>query len=165
MRNQMTVSCLVAAVLMTGLACSSYAGEDKKVALSDVPESAQAAIKKFAGENTVSKIKQKSEDGKIVYEAKLKINDLKQEIEVLADGTVISTEKEIKLSQLPDAVQKAIHEAATGGAVKEVVEENEGGKVSYEAEIVVNGTEKEIKFSSEGKILESEEKHKEKESK
>jgi uncharacterized membrane protein YkoI len=161
----MTVSCLAAAVLMTGLACGTYAGESKKVALSDVPESAQAAIKKFAGENAISKIKQKSEDGKVVYEAKLKVNDLKQEIEVLADGTVITTEKEIRLTQTPDAVQKAINQAATGGTVKEVVEENEGGKVSYEAEIVVNGTKKEIKFSADGKILESEDKDKEKESK
>ncbi|MEZ5942856.1 MAG: hypothetical protein R3C18_15800 [Planctomycetaceae bacterium] len=77
-------------------------------------------------------------------------------------GTAHSEEeKEIGLKEAPKAVQSAIKAflklLPEGAELEELVEEQEGDTVVYEAEFEVPGdVEYEVEFSAQGKILEIE---------
>lgn len=58
-------------------------------------------------------------------------------------------EQEVSFDQLPAAVQSALTAAAEGGKIKEI--ELEDG--IYEADVLINGQETEIKIAPDGKVL------------
>jgi hypothetical protein len=167
MQLRSIVSGIAALALVAGLAINASANEkgkaEKSLTLADVPPAVQAAIKQFAGTNSIQKIKKESEDGKVFFAAKVTINGVKQGIEVSPDGTVTATEKQIPLADAPAAVQTAIKQLAGAGSIDEITEETAGGKKSYEAVVTVNGKTKEADISAEGKISEEEEKGEHKE--
>ena len=162
MQFRSIVSGIAALTLVAGLAVKATAEEkakaEKVLTLADVPAPVQAAIKQFAGSNAIEKITKDSEDNKIVYEASVKINGTKQAIEVLADGTVSLTEKNVALKDTPGAVQAAIKKLAGSGKVDEIVEETSGGKKSYEVAVTIDGKKKEADITADGKIEDGEEK-------
>jgi hypothetical protein len=167
MQLKSIVSGIAVLTLVAGLAIDASAEDkekaEKSLSLADVPPAVQTAIKQFAGTNLVLKIKKESEDGKDFFAAKVTSNGMKQGIEVAPDGTVLATEKQISLGDVPKAVRMAIKELAKDGSIDSVTEEIEGGKKGYEAKVTVNGKTKEADISADGKISEEEEKgdHKE----
>jgi hypothetical protein len=160
MQIRSIVSGIAALALVAGLAVNASAEEkeksEKPLALTDTPAAVQAAIKQFAGSNAIEKITKESEDNTIIYEASVKINGSKQAVEVLADGTVKQTEKNVALSDAPSAVQDAAKKLAGNGTVSEITEETAGGKKSYEVAVMINGKKKEADVSADGKIEEDE---------
>lgn len=115
---------------------------------------------------------------KTIYEAKVEVDGKIMEIQVDAAGNVLKMEADdgngkkddddedededededdkqaIALDQLPEAVKAAIVNASEGGTIKEVESEQKDGQTVYEAEVIINGQEFEIKVSADGKILE-----------
>jgi hypothetical protein len=161
MQIRSIVSGIAALALVAGLARSASAGEkdaEKQLLITDTPAPVQAAIRQFAGSNTIEKITSESEDNKVIYEAAVTINGAKQSVEVLADGTVAQTEKTVALKDTPTAVQAAIKKFAGTGTVEEIVEETSGGKKNYEAAVMINGKKKEADIAPDGTIQDGEEK-------
>ena len=68
-----------------------------------------------------------------------------------------NSEKKVKMSDLPAAVQAAVKEQSKGAQLRGLAKEVEGGKTFYEAELKVNGHNKDILFDTEGKVVEVEE--------
>src|SRR5688500_7759193 len=64
-----------------------------------------------------------------------------------------SKEETVKLEDCPKAVQDTIRKAAAGGKIEEVEKETENGKTVYEAEVVIDGDEYEVKVADDGKLL------------
>jgi len=62
-------------------------------------------------------------------------------------------EEKVSLDQVPPAVRATILKAAEGGTIKEIERESRNGKTIYEAEIVRNGKETEIKVAEDGTLL------------
>jgi hypothetical protein len=162
MRIKSIVSRIAALALVVGLTPSAFADEkensEKQLLLADTPSVVQAAIKQFAGSNTIEKISKESEDNKVIYEASVTIDGIKQAVEVSADGMVVQTEKTVALKDTPAAVQTAIKKFAGAGTVDEIVEETAGGKKNYEAAVMINGKKKEADIAADGTIQEDEEK-------
>jgi len=162
MQIRSIVSGFAALALVAGLAVNASGDEkaksEKDLAIADVPAAVQAAIKQFAGSNAIEKISKDSEDNKVVYEATVKIDGIKQAIEVSADGTVLQTEKTVALKDTPAAVQAAIKTFAGAGTVDEIVEENAGGKKNYEVAVTIDGKKKEADVAADGTIQGGEEK-------
>ena len=162
MQFRSIVSGIATLTLAAGLAVSASADEkaksEKELTIADVPAAVQAAIKQFAGSNAIVKITKESEDNKVIYEASVKVDGTKQAVEVLADGTVLQTEKTVTLKDTPVAVQAAIKKLAGTGTVDEIVEENAGGKKTYEAAVTINGKKKEADIAADGTIQDGEEK-------
>ena len=65
-------------------------------------------------------------------------------------------EKQIKKSELPASVQKAVEEQAKSGKVLGYSTEVEGGQREYEVETIVNGNSRDITFAPDGNVLELE---------
>jgi hypothetical protein len=162
MQIKSIISAVAALALVAGIAVNASAEEKGKsestLALTDTPAAVQAAIKQFAGSNAIEKITKESEDGKVIYEASVKIDGTKQAIEVLEDGTVHLTEKTVALKDTPAAVQTAIKKLAGSGTVDEIIEENAGGKKNYEAAVTIDGKKKEADIAPDGTIQDGEEK-------
>jgi hypothetical protein len=64
-----------------------------------------------------------------------------------------SKEEKVKLEDCPQAVQDTLKKASAGGKIEEIEKETEDGKVVYEAEVVIEGDEYEVKVAEDGKLL------------
>ena len=68
-----------------------------------------------------------------------------------------SSERKIKRSDLPPAVQTTVTAQSQGAQVRGFSEEKENGKTYYEAEFQVSGHSKDVLMDPEGKVVEVEE--------
>ncbi len=70
-----------------------HEGKEQKVALKDCPPAVQQSIQAQAGDGKVTKVEKYTEDGSVVYEAKVKkANGDRVEIKVAGDGKVLSNQ-------------------------------------------------------------------------
>jgi uncharacterized membrane protein YkoI len=76
---------------------------------------------------------------------------------LLAASGVSAAEKRVKMEGLPPAVQKTIQEQAKGATTRGLSKEIEDGKTFYEAELKVNGHNKDVLIDSAGSVVEIEE--------
>jgi hypothetical protein len=72
-------------------------------------------------------------------------------------SAVQAQEKKIKRADLPPAVEKTVTEESKDATIRGFSTEVENGKRLYEAELVVNGHEKDISMDESGKVVEVEE--------
>jgi len=152
------------AILMTGPTVHAEEDEDDFIDLTQVPPAALSVLQaRSAG--TPLKVEKDDEDGVVSYEAKFTINGKKLEIKVNAQGQVIAEEMEIALQATPAAALAAIQRAVPGGSVTKVTKETEGGKITYEAEVVLNGKTLEVKVAADGSAVAEESEEKEHEGK
>ena len=67
------------------------------------------------------------------------------------------SEKKVKMSDLPPAVQKTVREQSKGATIRGFAKEVEHGKTSYEVEMKINGHNKDVLIDPEGAVLAVEE--------
>ena len=68
-----------------------------------------------------------------------------------------NVEKKIKMKDLPPAVRQAVMEQSKGATVRGLTMEMDKGKTYYEAQLTVNGHNRDIEFDADGKVVEIEE--------
>jgi len=76
---------------------------------------------------------------------------------VLVAGAVSAAEKRVKMESLPPAVQKTVQEQAKGATIRGLSKEIEDGKTFYEAELKINGHNKDVLIDPAGLVVEVEE--------
>jgi hypothetical protein len=76
---------------------------------------------------------------------------------LLVASGVSAAEKRVKMERLPPAVQKTVQEQSKGGTIRGLAEEIEGGKTFYEAELKINGHNKDLLIDPNGAVVEVEE--------
>ena len=76
---------------------------------------------------------------------------------LLIPSASIAAEKKIQLKDLPAAVQQAVQDQSKGATLRGLTTEVENGQTEYEAELTVNGHNKDITFDAAGKITSVEE--------
>jgi hypothetical protein len=69
-----------------------------------------------------------------------------------------STEKEgaetkVKLADCPKPVQDTLTQEAQGGQIGVIDKEEDGGKVTYETDVVINGKNYEIRVAPDGTLI------------
>ena len=84
-----TIRTIALLSLTTGLMACAGMGEDEDVALSDVPAAAIAAAEGAVDGLQVKSAESEVKNGRTVYELKGKVNDVKHEVKVSADGEVL----------------------------------------------------------------------------
>lgn len=68
-----------------------------------------------------------------------------------------SSEKKVKMQDLPRPVQEAVKEQSRGATLRGLAQEVEDGKTLYEAEMTIGGHSKDVTFDQQGKIVSVEE--------
>jgi uncharacterized membrane protein YkoI len=125
----------------------------QSLTLSQVPEPAQATIKKLTATGKIKKIEKAEEDGKTVYDVEATVQGRDMEYDIAADGTVLTTEQGVPYASLPLVVRNAAQKYFGSAAGLKAAVEVEGGKTFYEVE-GKNGTA--LKLADTGQILEEE---------
>jgi glucose/arabinose dehydrogenase len=148
---------MVAAAIVTNFSFAAFAADEKEVKLTidKVPEAVQTAVKEYATEVEIKGIEDSDVDGTKVIEFDIEKNGKTSEIAFRPNGKLFSTEGEVALADVPEAVQKTIADLgkdAKAGAPEKVVQE---GKTTYEV-VVEKVVKVEYTISPEGKIKDKE---------
>ena len=80
-----------------------------------------------------------------------------QQLPVCLSPPVLAAEKKIKRSDLPLAVEKTVAAQSLGATVQGFSEERENGQIFYDAEMTVNGHNRDVLMDAAGRIVEVEE--------
>ena len=166
MQLRMFQSVLAVIVIVGVVGCCSVSPQGEKaekaekkeapaqsMTLAQVPEPAQAAIKKLTATGKIKKIEKAEEDGKTVYDVEATVQGRDMEYDIAADGTVLTTEQGVPYAALPLVVRNAAEKYFGSTAGLKASVEVEGGKTFYEVE---GQKGKAIKLSDAGQILEEE---------
>src|SRR5215469_16562744 len=69
----------------------------------------------------------------------------------------IAAEVKVKMSDLPSAVQTAVKQQSKGATIRGFSKETEKGKTEYEAELTLNGRNRDVSFDAAGNVISVEE--------
>jgi uncharacterized membrane protein YkoI len=152
------ITIIIAISAMLSLPAWAAEGVEEKASLDTIPAAAAKALKEHAGAAKITNVSKEKENGKTVYEGTFTAKGRVHDVTVDDDGKLVSDEEVVPLSEAPAAVRAAIEKEHPGGKVQKFERIKEGGKVSYEALISSKGKREEIKFDSNGKVLEREDK-------
>ena len=130
---------------LIALAGLSFANA-QKVNQKDVPSVVQTSFQKQFPD--AKNVKWEKEHGN--FEAGFKSNGVETSVVINPSGTLIETEKEIKISELPASATAYIAKTYPKQKIKEAAKiTNAKGEVTYEAEI----KDKDVLFDNKGKFL------------
>ncbi len=126
-------------------------GEGTALDEKDVPKAVKKAAAKLAGKDQKLSFSKEEEWGATVYSTKWAVGKIGHEVVLAADGSLIETENEIGLDDLPAAVQKQIAKMFPKGAELKI--ERKVITV-YEVETMIDGKEKMTLFAATGAPVE-----------
>jgi len=156
--------------------------KETEVSLDQLPDAVKATLNAEANGGVINEIEMETEDGKTVYEAEVLIDGVEVDIVIAADGTLLGKETEdddddddadddddeddddddddedeaeeqVSLDAVPAAVKETILKEAAGREINEIVKDTEDGQVVYEAEVIVDDKEVDIRVSPDGSPL------------
>ncbi|PVV15422.1 MAG: hypothetical protein B6D77_01885 [gamma proteobacterium symbiont of Ctena orbiculata] len=135
----------------------AFAGKEKKIALSEVPETVISVIKRRFEKATLLTANTETEaDGTMVYEVQGKLSDGHQaEFDVFPDGKFEEVEVIFPIEMVPGAITKAI-ESKISGFIPTKIEASHSASmkvVSYEFEGTVNGQKIDLEVSADGRTI------------
>ena len=76
---------------------------------------------------------------------------------LLLFGGALAGEKKVRMKDLPEAVRKTVQEQSKDATIRGLAKEVEDGKTFYEAELTVNGHNKDVLIDPTGAVVEIEE--------
>ena len=84
-------------------------------------------------------------------------HSLKQESKRAEKSEAQDHEKRVRMKDLPAAVQQTVREQSRGATIRGLSQETENGKTNYEAELRVNGHNRDVLINPSGAVVEIEE--------
>jgi uncharacterized membrane protein YkoI len=155
------------------------AGLAEKVGKDQVPDPVQKTLKASHGERQVKEIQKETRDGKIVYEFEFEAPGLNPKLVIAEDGQVVKDTRlgahdldrgkgdvlgkgaltrlsTLKISDLPDAVQKKAREMAAGREIVDIDKETWSGQTVYEVEFAQAGRNAQVHFNEQGTVVKNE---------
>ena len=122
------------------------------IGLTDVPAAAQIAINAQLAGGKLDDIAQTNDDGETVFDVSFTaLNGDERDFTVAADGTLLSLE--VKLTETPPAVQRAIRAEAAGWDLESVDKNVDRAEISYEVEVTKGGQTKDFTVTEDGDVL------------
>ncbi len=122
----------------------------------DVP---QSIIKSFEQSYPQAKIKgysKEDNEGKVAYEIESKDGKINRDILYNADGSVISIEESMLVSELPQLVQNSLKSEFSNAKIIQVERLIKGSEQHFEVILKVKKLKFEIMFGADGKIIKKE---------
>ena len=141
----------------------------------DLPPAVQSAVKREVPNGIVDRVSTETKDGRLVYKIKFQDEGLNPSIWVTADGNILksdinrdkavgatgsgsdlttgSSTKDLKFTQLPAKVQKAIRDQAPTAKIADIKRRNRDGRVVYEISFEDKGANPSMTVAEDGTIL------------
>jgi uncharacterized membrane protein YkoI len=153
-------------ILSFGAFASPGQAQEVRVRLSQLPAAVKLALSDNCPNCRVLKVTREVENGVSVYDFEFRHG--KGEMDVTADGMVVSRETIVRQKAVPSAALEAIRKAAAGGRVIQIQKEEvtaelaEGkatkldpAKIFYEADLIKGNQVAEVVVTPEGEITEA----------
>lgn len=142
-------------LLLSAVALSATAQVEKKLRYADVPAAVRGAFEKqFQGARVIG-ASSETEAGATVYEIECEWRSRHHDVTFRGDGTLVSIEETIPMSEVPAAVSAALRKEFPGGQAVRAEKITEGGTVSYEFQLK-GAAKREARFSADGRLIRSE---------
>lgn len=153
----------VAGLVVVLATLAAVRADEEKIALDKLPKAVLDAVKDKYPDAELVGAEKESEDGKTVYEVKIKNKGQKLEVTFKPDGTLTTVEKEIEVKALPKEVTDALDAKYPKATLEKAEEVTEGDKVTYEVQLTTADKKSlEVELDPKGKVLEVEDKSKSK---
>jgi len=134
---------------------ASAAGEaaETSVRMNSLPTAVrQTVLTETRGATIRGVSKERGEDGVMVYEVETRTNGLNRDMIIGLDGTLLISEQQVRLAELPPTVRSAILKGTGKKRITLVESVTKGGKlVYYEAQLRSGKTTSELKVDTQGK--------------
>lgn len=128
-------------------------GAPVKTVTNSVPAPVLGAFNDAWPEAEIQSMASLSEDGKVSYQIEC-VDDGKQVAATfLADGTLVSTEEDIDVGALPEAVAKAVEERHPGSKVTKAVRNTRDGATTYLLRVAAGGRRLTLVMDSGGGLV------------
>ncbi len=134
--------------------------EEQTIPMNQVPEAVKQAILAKYPHAKFVEAEREVEDGETTYEIAVEDGDDSLEFGVSESGKILEIEKEIPVAKLPKAVAEALQARYPGLTPKTAEEVTRDETKTYEVAMMIEGKEKEVVFTPEGKVIDSDEDHK-----
>lgn len=141
------------AVVLGVAVCAKDKKEPSKVTKDQVPKAVIAPFEKAYPKATVKEYEQKTKDKEIWYEIEYTEGAVTREIKYKADGTLVGTEEDIAVKDLPEAVSKTFAAKYPGVKMEGAEKAIRGDAVAYEVAFTEKGKKQEVKFSDKGEVI------------
>ena len=156
---------IVALALSTGLPtvfadaeAAKDEGKSRAITLADLPAAVRATLDREIPGAKIEKIEKEEDAGKILYDIEGEYKDEDVEMDIAADGKVLTREDSVEFGSLPavvrEAAEKYFGKASDLEAHKEV--EFEKNETFYEVEGKKNGHKVTLKYTAAAKLVEEE---------
>ena len=156
------ISAACALIASTG----GYQARADKVAVAQLPEAVQKAIKDYSKGETLEHVERETKNGQTVYEAEFKRTGVNRRVIFAADGSLLpdqgvvtrtenalGRDPAITFSELPVAVQKTVKEQQAGRDIAKIEKEMREGKTVYNIELKDKGANSHLYVASDGSMV------------
>ncbi|MBV2090667.1 MAG: PepSY-like domain-containing protein [Candidatus Thiodiazotropha sp. (ex Ctena orbiculata)] len=135
----------------------AWAGTEKEINLSEVPQTVMNALKKrFQSATLLSANTETEEDGSMVYEIQGKLSDGHlAEFDIFPDGRFEEVEVIFPVEMVPGAVLKALQKKMAGFVPSKIEATHSASMkvVGYEFEGTLNGQKIDLEVSADGRTI------------
>ena len=144
--------------------------------LEDTPAAVQATIKREGANREIADIDKETRTGRILYEVEFKQPGRNIELHIAEDGSVVrdsrrdvrgqgtapdeiekgagrGTGNELRLNDVPAAVQQAIRAAGNPATLKPIERKVENGKTVYHVQFAEEGINRRLEIAEDGTVL------------
>jgi uncharacterized membrane protein YkoI len=126
---------------------------EQEVDLAKTPEAVQAGVKKTSANGKVGKVQKVTEDAEVSFVADISEGTKNYSLEFNPTGELQSRTEEIPWAQIPPAAQKTLKGEIAQNEVESFTKVTEDNEVSFSAQIIKGGKEREISVSPEGELV------------
>jgi uncharacterized membrane protein YkoI len=131
--------------------------QERQIQRSALPQAVERTLSLESQGAAIHGITVEKSNGKMYYEAELRVDGHSKDILMNADGLVVEVEEEVAMDSLPAAVNDELRARAKNGKVVKVEAISKKDKlVAYEAQIMMDGKTSEVQLRPDGKAMEHE---------
>lgn len=154
MRFTLSLSLIMAIVLL--FAVSAVMAQERAIKRSEVPKAVIDAFTKAYPHATMREFSMEKEGASTVYEIESLEGKMSRDVSYAADGTLISLEESIPLSDVPAKVKAALDRDFPGASFQTIEKVREHGADTFEMLLTAKGTKMEVVYSPDGALVKKE---------
>lgn len=148
----------LAFLLAMPLIATSVHAQEQSIKRKDVPKAILAAFEKTYSKATIKGYAKEVDDGKTVYEVESVEGTVHRDITYMADGSVVSIEESLPVSELSDVIRNAAEKQYPGSKISGCEKVTKICIMQYELVVTAGKQKHELVLNPDGTIAKVEKK-------
>lgn len=145
-------------LLALPLLAASVHAQEQSIKRKDVPKAILAAFEKNYAKSKIKGYAKEVDDGKTVYEVESVEGTVHRDITYMADGSVVSIEESLSVSELSDVILSAAEKQYPNSKISGCEKVTKGGIMQYELVVTTGKQKHELVLNPDGTVAKTEKK-------